>query len=245
MCRVAISSAGLFDPHLQTGQHKQKLAELKELSGKPSAAASSGGASSGLSSGAQGGGGGGSGGGSGGAGAGAPALPLGFFSDPRKDAEARGEDWRAKEKAAKEKELSAFLGWASEVAKEGDAEEAAEVERYAARSELAEAEATLGKVRVALLRDLVAEGRMVAGAKRQRPGEGEQEDAEEEEEGAVVEEMLGTSLLAVPNSAAAAGVSSAELSSILAAKRAAQAREEVEDDEEDLLDWRKKGSSRK
>jgi hypothetical protein len=40
-------------------------------------------------------------------------------------------------------------------------------------------------------------------------------------------------------------VSSAELSSILAAKRAAQAREEVEDDEEDLLDWRKKGSSRK
>ena len=256
VCRVAISSAGLFDPHLQTGLHKQKLAELKELSGKPSAAASlggasSGGASSGFSSGAQGGGGGGGkgGGGGGGAGAGAPALPLGFFSDPRKDAEARGEDWRAKEKAAKEKELSAFLGWASEVAKEGEAEEAAEVERYAARSELAEAEATLGKVRVALLRDLVAEGRMVAGAKRQRPGEGEQEDAEEEEEeegaGAVVEEMLGTSLLAVPNSAAAAGVSSAELSSILAAKRAAQAREVVEDDEEDLLDWRKKGSSRK
>ena len=228
LCKVCSARVkGAFAAHLSSREHKQQLQQLRERAAaaeasEPSAAAA-GGAQAASS-----------------APAAAPAasapsasaLPEGFFDDARADARARGVDWRAAERARKEQELSEFLGWASEVTREGEAEAAAEEERYEERAEAAEAEAALGRARVAVLKDLVHEGRAV-GAEREGEAEG------------------GGAGAAGAAPAAEGGVTVHELTALLAAaKRPLAAQEggagveEEEEEEGDLLDWRRKRARR-
>jgi hypothetical protein len=168
------------------------------------------------------------------------ALPAGFYDDAQQDAAARGIDLRAVERAAQESEVEAFLGWASSVAREGEADEAREEARYEERAEDAAAEAALGRARVAVLKDLVSEGRAVGA--EVAGGEGGDEGGGGGGAAGAGAPLADADALPLAAPATEGGVTVQELAALLAAARkrplAGQAEGGGEGEEEDLLDWR-------
>ncbi len=237
VCQCRVPSAAQWPPHLASQAHAQHLRQLRESASATAAATAAAPPPPPPPPAPA-------------AAAGAPAaLPAGFYDDARRDEEARGIDWRAAEKAAQEGEVAAFLGWASDVAREGEAQEAREEERYVERGEDAAAEAALGRARVAVLKDLVSEGRAVgaelAGGGEGGSGSGSGSGSSGGGGGAALLADAEALPLAAPP--AEGGVTVQELAALLAAarKRPRAAAEgegkgaaEEEEEEEDLLDWR-------
>ncbi len=138
--------------------------------------------------------------------------------------------------------MEAFLGWASSVAREGEAEEAREEARYEERAEDAAAEAALGRARVAVLKDLVSEGRAVgAEVAGGEGGSGEGSGGGGGAAGAGAP-LADADALPLAAPVTEGGVTVQELAALLAAARKRpQAEGEGEGEgegDEDLLDWR-------